>query len=167
MTPSSVGAFQRAAYDKFPTVTVVNVADALAIVQQVVDSDRTRDSLPLGFRHPGGCGDPWPQASPERASGRVREVVILKTLGGTRRQVSRIFSVEFLTLGAVAGLLERCSRPFFRIWCSSACWTRIISSIPGPPVIAIVLTRCWPISSGWLASFRILRQKPLEVLRGE
>jgi len=36
---------------------------------------------------------------------RVREVVILKTLGGTRRHIASIFSVEFLTLGAVAGLL--------------------------------------------------------------
>ena len=38
MKPSQVGALQeRVAYEKFPTVTVVNVADALEIVQQVVD----------------------------------------------------------------------------------------------------------------------------------
>ena len=36
---------------------------------------------------------------------RMREVVILKTLGATRWRVSRIFSVEFLVLGAVAGLM--------------------------------------------------------------
>ena len=36
---------------------------------------------------------------------RVREVVILKTLGATRRSAGRIFSVEFLTLGVVAGLM--------------------------------------------------------------
>ena len=37
MQPSSVGALQRAVFDKFPTITVVNIADALAIAQQVVD----------------------------------------------------------------------------------------------------------------------------------
>ena len=35
----------------------------------------------------------------------MREVVILKTLGATRRSAGRIFSVEFLTLGVVAGLM--------------------------------------------------------------
>jgi len=37
--------------------------------------------------------------------GRVREVVILKTLGATRRRVAGIFSMEFLVLGGAAGLL--------------------------------------------------------------
>ena len=35
----------------------------------------------------------------------MREVVILKTLGATKRRVQRVFSIEFLTLGGVAGLL--------------------------------------------------------------
>src|SRR6185369_7344623 len=37
MKPAAVGAMQRAVYEKFPTVTVVNIADALEIVQQVID----------------------------------------------------------------------------------------------------------------------------------
>jgi putative ABC transport system permease protein len=37
MKAPAVAAFQRVAYEKYPTVTVVNVADALEIVQQVVD----------------------------------------------------------------------------------------------------------------------------------
>ena len=37
MNPSQVGALERAAYARFPTVTVINVAEALAIMQQVVD----------------------------------------------------------------------------------------------------------------------------------
>src|SRR5206468_10154224 len=36
---------------------------------------------------------------------RMREVVILKTLGATRRRIAWIFSVEFLTMGAVAGVM--------------------------------------------------------------
>ncbi len=37
MKPALVGALERAAYAQFPTVTVINVAEALAIMQQVVD----------------------------------------------------------------------------------------------------------------------------------
>jgi predicted lysophospholipase L1 biosynthesis ABC-type transport system permease subunit len=36
---------------------------------------------------------------------RMREVVILKTIGGTRSRIAAIFSVEFLLLGATAGLM--------------------------------------------------------------
>jgi putative ABC transport system permease protein len=35
----------------------------------------------------------------------MREVVILKTIGAKRSQVMRIFSVEFLALGVVAGFM--------------------------------------------------------------
>ena len=35
---------------------------------------------------------------------RIREVAILKTLGGTKRRISAIFSIEFSILGAVSGL---------------------------------------------------------------
>src|SRR6185436_18957516 len=74
MNAADVGALQRAAYKAFPTVTVINVAEAIILAASVAG---TR------FR-------------------RVREVVILKTLGATRRHAGRIFSVEFLTLGAIA-----------------------------------------------------------------
>jgi len=38
---------------------------------------------------------------------------------------------------------------------------------PKAALSAIVLTALLANASGWLASFRILRQKPLEVLREE
>ncbi|MEI9813842.1 MAG: FtsX-like permease family protein [Acidobacteriota bacterium] len=38
--PSQAGAMQRAVFQKFPTVTVVNIADVLEIVQQVIDQSR-------------------------------------------------------------------------------------------------------------------------------
>jgi len=37
MEPKAVAALPRASYERFPTVTVINVADVLEIVQQVVD----------------------------------------------------------------------------------------------------------------------------------
>jgi putative ABC transport system permease protein len=97
----------------------------------------------------------------------VREVVILKTLGATRRHVGRIFSVEFLTLGAVAGLMGALLAAIF----SSLVLKRLLNAHfhfdPKATGLAIVLTAALANLSGWLASFRILRQKPLEVLRDE
>ena len=88
--PASVGAFQRAAFEKFPTVTVVNIADALEIVQQVVDQISLVIRFLSGFAILAGAVILAASVAGTRFR-RVREVVILKTLGATRRHVVRIF----------------------------------------------------------------------------
>jgi putative ABC transport system permease protein len=166
MKPSMVGAFQRVAYEKFPTVTVVNVADALEIVQQVVDQIALVIRFLSGFAILAGAVILAASIAGTRFR-RIREVVILKTLGATKRHVSRIFSVEFLTLGAVAGLMGAILATVF----SSLVLKRLLNAHftfdPKASGLAIVLTAALANLSGWLASFRILRQKPLEVLREE
>jgi putative ABC transport system permease protein len=166
MKPALVGLFQRNAYEKFPTVTVVNVADALEIVQQVVDQIALVIRFLSGFAILAGAIILAASIAGTRFR-RVREVVILKTLGATRRHVGRIFSVEFLTLGAVAGLMGAILAAVF----SSLVLKRLLGAHfhfdPKATGLAIVLTAALANLSGWLASFRILRQKPLEVLRDE
>jgi putative ABC transport system permease protein len=97
----------------------------------------------------------------------VREVVILKTLGATRSHIGRIFSIEFLTLGAAAGLMGALLAESF----TNLVLTRLLESQHHINWIAsgsaIVLTALLANLAGWLASFRILQQKPLEVLREE
>jgi putative ABC transport system permease protein len=166
MKPALVGTFQRNAYEKFPTVTVVNVADALEIVQQVVDQIALVIRFLSWFAILAGAIILAASIAGTRFR-RVREVVILKTLGATRRHVGRIFSVEFLTLGAVAGLMGAILAAVF----SSLVLKRLLGAHfhldPKATGLAIVLTAALANLSGWLASFRILRQKPLEVLRDE
>jgi putative ABC transport system permease protein len=98
---------------------------------------------------------------------RVREVVILKTLGATRRSAGRIFSVEFLTLGVVAGLMGALLASVF----SSLLLKRLLDAPytfdVTTTLVTVALTALLAQASGWLASFRILKQKPLEVLRDE
>jgi len=98
---------------------------------------------------------------------RVREVVILKTLGATRKHAGRIFSVEFLTLGAVAGLMGALLASAFSRLLLKRLLDANFSFDPQATLIAVALTALLAQASGWLASFRILRQKPLEVLRDE
>jgi putative ABC transport system permease protein len=166
MRPSSVGALQRAVYAKFPTITVVNIADALEIAQQVIDQIALVIRFISGFAIAAGAIILAASVAGTRFR-RVREVVILKTLGATKKHVQRIFSVEFLTLGAVAGLLGALLASAF----SSLILKRLLDSKfqfdPLATTVAIALTALLANASGWLASFRILRQKPLEVLREE
>jgi len=166
MKASDVGALERAAYQAFPTVTVINVAEALAIVQQVVDQVALVIRFLSAFAILAGAIILAASVAGTRFR-RVREVVILKTLGATKRHAGRIFSVEFLTLGTIAGLMGALLASVF----SRLLLIRLLDSkftfdwtATG---VAVVLTALLAQASGWLASFRILRQKPLEVLRDE
>ena len=166
MQPSSVGALQRAVFAKFPTITVVNIADALAIAQQVVDQIALVIRFLSGFAILAGAIILAASVAGTRFR-RVREVVILKTLGATRRRVQRVFSIEFTALGGVAGLLGAGLAAAF----SSLVLKRLLNAkfqidLPATGV-AIVGTAVLANLSGWLASFRILKQKPLEILREE
>jgi len=164
--PPAVPTLQRAMYEHFPTVTVVNVADVLQIVQEVVDQIALVVRFISMFAILAGVIILASSVAGTRFR-RVREVVILKTLGATRRRVSAIFSVEFLILGTVAGIMGSLLASGF----SSLLLKRVLHAEvrfdPLPHVICIVLTALIANAAGWLASFRILGQKPLEVLREE
>jgi putative ABC transport system permease protein len=159
------GRAERAAYAKFPTVTVVNLAEALVIVQKVVDQVALVIRFVSGFAILAGAVILAASVAGTRFR-RVREVVILKTLGATRKHAGRIFSVEFLTLGAVAGLMGALLASVFS-WLLLKRLLDANFSFDVQATLTVVLTALLAQASGWLASFRILRQKPLEVLRDE
>ena len=91
-------------YQKFPTVTVVNVADVMQIVEDVVQRIAAVIRFISGFTILAGAVMVASSVAGTRFR-RMREVVTLKTLGATRRRIAWIFSVEFLALGTVAGLM--------------------------------------------------------------
>jgi putative ABC transport system permease protein len=162
--PSAVPALQEALYKRFPTVTVVNVADVLQIIQGVVDRISQVVRFISMFAILAGAVILSSSVAGTRFR-RMREVVILKTLGATRWRVSRIFSVEFLVLGAVAGLMGGLLASEF----ANLLLKRFLDAKPFIPVIPVLLsvvaTAFIANAAGWMASFRILGQKPLEILR--
>lgn len=166
MKPDAVGALQRASYEKFPTVTVINIADALSMVQEVVDQIAVVIRFLSAFAILAGAVILAASVAGTRFR-RIREVVILKTIGARRKQIARIFSVEFLALGAVAGLLGS----LLAIAFSNVLMKRLLEAELHFDVVALLIsvaaTALLANAAGWLASFRILGQKPLEVLREE
>jgi putative ABC transport system permease protein len=166
MKAAAVGAFQRASFEKFPSVTVVNIADALEIVQQVVDQIALVIRFLSGFAILAGAVILAASVAGTRFR-RVREVVILKTLGATQKQVVRIFSVEFLTLGAVAGLMGGLLAAAFTAVVLKRLMDAHFHFDPTATAVAVALTALLANAAGWLASVRILQQKPLEALRNE
>ncbi|MBY0503277.1 MAG: FtsX-like permease family protein [Bryobacteraceae bacterium] len=163
---SQVAALQRASYRQFPTVSVINVADVLDIIQEVVDQIAVVVRFISGFAILAGIIILASSVAGTRFR-RVREVAILKTLGGTRRRIAAIFSIEFLVLGALAGLLGGLLASGF----TQVLMSRFFEADPIasalPVFVAIAGSALIANLAGWLASSRILAQRPLRILRDE
>jgi putative ABC transport system permease protein len=164
--PAAVPAIQKAVYDRFPTITVVNMADVLDTIQSVVDQISLVVRFISAFSILAGAIILASSVAGTRFR-RIREVVILKTLGATRRRIAQIFSVEFLVIGTVAGLMGGLLAGGFAWLVLNRLLNADTGLDPLPMFLSIAGTATLAIMTGWLASFRTLGQKPLEILRDE
>ncbi len=164
--PADIPRVEEAVFEKFPTVTVMNLADVLTRIQEAVDQVALVVRFLAAFAILAGIIILSSSVAGTRYR-RIREVAILKTLGATKSRITSIFSIEFSILGAVAGLVGGILANVF---------TRIISDrfIDAgfrfdwvSLVVVVIATALLANIAGWLASARILNQRPLEVLRAE
>jgi putative ABC transport system permease protein len=160
-----IPALERALFAAFPTVTVVSVADILGRIEGVVDQITFVVRFLAAFSILAGLMILASSIASSRFR-RMREAVVLKTLGATRLRIVKTFSVEFSVLGLLAGsvgvvfaniltrlLLHRLDLEYHFDWRAT------LLSLVGTAVLAT--------GTGWIASYRILGLRPLEVLREE
>ena len=88
----------------YPTVTVINVAQALETVRAVVIQITYVIQFLAAFSIFAGMIILASSIAGTRYR-RIREVVVLKTLGATRGRIATVFSIEFAVLGLVAGVV--------------------------------------------------------------
>jgi len=93
--------------------------------------------------------------------------VVLKTLGATRGRIAQIFSVEFFTLGAVAGLMGSLLAAAFAAFALRRMLDIEFHFDWRATLVATAAAATVAVAAGWIASFRVLGRKPLEVLRDE
>jgi len=164
--PADVAAMQRVVYQQFPTVTVVNIADVMQIIDDVVQRIAAVIRFISAFTILAGAVMVASSVAGTRFR-RMREVVTLKTLGATRQRIAWIFSIEFLTLGAVAGLMGTALASGF----AALVLNRLLEIHYRFNLVtnasAVLIAALTATAAGWLASFRILGRKPLEILREE
>jgi putative ABC transport system permease protein len=163
--PRQVATMERALFAAYPTVSVINIADVLARVESLVDQITFVVRFLAGFSIFAGLTILASSIAGTRFR-RMQEAVVLKTLGATRMRIVRTFSVEFSVLGLLAGsvgvifanlltkvLLEWAKVDFHIEWRAT--------------LVALVGTAALATATGWIASYRILGLRPLEVLREE
>ena len=164
--PAATAELRRVLYEHFPTVTVIDVAATLETVRQVLLQITYVIQFLAAFSIFAGIVILASAIAGTRYR-RIREVVVLKTLGATRPRIATVFSIEFAVLGFIAGttgllfanvmsralLLHQFHFEYhFQLWLNLA---------------AALIVAALTVLAGWLASHRVLGQKPLEVLREE
>lgn len=166
VAPAQIPQLQKLSFQKFPAITMLNLADVLDRVQEVVDQVALVVRSISAFSILAGVIILASSVAGSRLR-RVREVVILKTLGATRRRIAASFTIEFLLLGGVAGLMgSLLASAFASLLLTRLLDARFVFSL-WPNLAAVLASALIALAAGWLASFRILRQKPLEILRNE
>src|ERR1035441_2665996 len=163
--PKQVAAMERALFVAYPSITVINLADVLERIESVVDQITFVVRFLAGFSIFAGLMI-LASSIASTSFRRMREAVVLKTLGATRMRIVRTFSVEFSVLGLLAGsvgvvfanLLTRVLPHKLEVGFHIE-WAATLIALMGTAVLAT--------ATGWIASYRILGLRPLEVLREE
>jgi putative ABC transport system permease protein len=163
--PKQLPSLERALFVAYPTVTVISIADVLLRIETVVDQITVVIRFLAGFSILAGLTILASSIASTRFR-RMREAVVLKTLGASRTRIVKTFSVEFSVLGLLAGvvgvifanLLTRVLLHKMQVGFHVEWWAAVAALI-GTAVLAT--------GTGWIASYRILGLRPLQVLREE
>jgi putative ABC transport system permease protein len=159
-------AVQRDAVRQFPTVSALDFSLVVATIKGIVD----KASAAVRFLSVFTVGTGLLVVAAAILTGRyerIRESVLLRTLGASRRQIFRILAIEYFCLGtlsaltgivlAAAGSWVLAARVFKVPWAPSPL------AMAGAWVIVAALT----VGIGLLASRGVCDHPPLEVLRAE
>jgi putative ABC transport system permease protein len=162
--PAGDAALLRVVTDALPNVTGIRIADILAAVAAIIGKLATAlaaaGSITLGS---GALVLGGAVAAGQRR--RVRDAVVLKTLGATRGQIRAAWLVEFGLIGGVAGGIAA-------VLGSLASWAmmHLVLGAPWrlmPVTLGVVVVGCagLMVVFGWVGTEAALRARPAGYLR--
>lgn len=165
MPSAEIPAMERTLFARFPTVTVINIADVLDRIESVIHQITFVVRFLAAFSILAGLMILASSVASSRFR-RMRETVVLKTLGATRLRIIGVYSIEFTVLGLLAGAVG----VTFANLLTRVLLHRLDVAFSFDPTAASVTllgTAALAVATGWIAGYRVLGLRPLEVLREE
>jgi putative ABC transport system permease protein len=165
-TPEQSAALQRAVVRRFPNVSAIDIT----LVLRTLDTVLGRIAFVIRFMALFTVATGLVVLVAAIVSGRwqrVRESVLLRVLGASRRQVLRVLLVEYAALGVLAaatGVVLALGAS----WALAAFVFKVAFVPPAAPLLAAVgLVGLLTVVTGLLASRGITTHPPLAILRAE
>ncbi len=151
---------------QFPTVSAIDLSLIVATIKGIVDKATTAVRLLSVFT----VGTGLLVLAAAIITGRyerVKEGVLLRTLGASRRQIFRILTVEYFCLGSLSALTGI-------LLAAAGNWAlaTFVFKLPWAPS-PLAMVACWfivaglTVAIGLLASRGVCDHPPLEILRAE
>jgi putative ABC transport system permease protein len=162
--PSRVAELQSSLFKRFPDITSIDVGQVLTRVQDLLNRISTIIRFVALFAIISGVIILAASVVSTRYQ-RIREVVLLKTLGATRSQISRIQAAEFLIIGSAAGLVGGTLAAIAAHFLLGNLLNTEFEFQWVPLAASAAVTASLSIATGWLASRGVLNHRPLEILR--
>ncbi|HVX89945.1 MAG TPA: FtsX-like permease family protein, partial [Gemmatimonadales bacterium] len=160
------GLVQRRVVERYPNVSTID----LSVVQTAIDELLSRVTLGVRFMAlfslaAGGMVLIGAVAGTRRQ--RIREGVLLKTLGATRRQVMRIALAEYVSLGLLSALASL-GLASVAGWLIVDRFFEMQYRYPAPGILAFALAIIGlTVAVGLWTSREVFARTPLEILRTE
>lgn len=164
--PATLGRIQRRVAESFPNVTSIDQSLIQRTIEGIVDRVVLAIRFMAFFSLATGAVVLIGAVAASRFQ-RVREGVLLRTLGATRRQVTGILAVEYATLGALAGVVG-VALATVAGWALMKWVFEVKFLMPFGSLLVLALgLMALTVSVGLWNSREVLRRSPLEVLREE
>ncbi len=166
VSPEKEVPLQQAVVASFPNISAIHIGDVLDGFAKILDRLSLAIRAVALFCVAAG-GLVMAAALAATRYRRLYESVILKALGATRGLIARAFAMEYVLLGAVAGLIGLALGTVLS-W--ALVW--LVFELPWsmqPWVLGmgLLLTMLLTLIVGFVSTYRILGQPPLAVLRHE
>ena len=160
------GLFQRDLVAAFPNVSAIDVREIMATIKGVVDNLTLAISVVGGVALGSGVLILIGAVAMTKFQ-RVYEAAILRTLGASTRLLATMLALEYSALGLLAGCIGAAGA-LALTW--GIC--RFVFEIPWRPAPGLLaagaaITSALVCTIGVVASFDVLRRKPLATLRAE
>ena len=160
------GRLQRVMAERYPNVTALDLSQIQQALDAILDRGAVIVRFLAGFSLVTGAIVLIGAVSASRLQ-RIREAVLLKTLGATRAQVLRILISEYVALGVLAALasvlLATMAGWALARWVFDASFHLPALALGGLTLLLVALT----LLVGLWNSAEILKRAPLAVLREE
>jgi len=166
VSPEKEVPLQQAVVASFPNISAIHIGDVLDGFAKILDRLSLAIRAVALFCVAAG-GLVMAAALAATRYRRLYESVILKALGATRGLIARAFAMEYVLLGAVAGLIGLALGSVLSWALVGLVFELPWSMQPWVLGMGLLLTMLLTLIVGFASTYRILGQRPLAVLRHE